>query len=204
MAVRVFVEKENELLSACTKKHPKLRSSESSLQQTPKARKMLTVPHLQQSSRKALGDVNSFLHTGTKTDCSQKKGREKILKMNRNVQTFKTAKPTGKPSISEPPKSPEKPEVYPEIETFIPFDPLDYEDFNVPEEHRLDHICLAGLPLLILEKEGALMEKVLNKVPSPMKWPSLGKEFSLDFEMTDVLAELDGIEVELPSIENDF
>ncbi|XP_051870660.1 securin [Pristis pectinata] len=210
MAVRIFVEKENELLSACTKKHPKLRSSstaETSLLQTPKAGKMLTMtPRLQQSARKALGDVNCLLHTGAKTDHSQKKGRQKVHKMQSNVQTFKMTKPTEKTSISEPPKCPgEQPDDYPEIETFIPFDPFDFEDFNVPEEHRLDHICLAGLPLLILEKEGVLMEKVLNKVPSPMKWPSLVKESSLmAFDNTEVLEDLDGIEVELPPMEYDF
>lgn len=51
----------------------------------------------------------------------------------------------------------------------------DFEDFNIPEEHRISHNCLAGLSLFFLEKEGALMEKVLNKVHSPMKWPSLPK-----------------------------
>ncbi|XP_067851955.1 securin isoform X2 [Heptranchias perlo] len=210
MAVRIFVEKENELLSTYTKNHPKLlsvsSSAETPLLRTPQTGKMLTeTPRLQQSARKALGDVNCLMRAGGMTDYSQKKRIEKIHKKKSNLQILKTAKPTGKPSIAEPPKCPvEKPEDYPEIEAFIPFNPFDFENFNVPEEHKLDHICLAGLPLLILEKEGALIEKVLNKIPSPMKLPSLVKESSLmDFDMnTDILADLDG--VELPLMEYDF
>uniref|UniRef100_UPI00398E8BA4 securin n=1 Tax=Pristiophorus japonicus TaxID=55135 RepID=UPI00398E8BA4 len=212
MAVRIFMEKENELLSTHTKNHPKLLSvssmTETSLLQTPQTGKMLTAtPRLQQSARKALGDVNCLLRAGSMTDYSQKKRIGKVHKGKSNKQILKTAKPTEKPSISEPPKCPvEKSEDYPEIEAFIPYNPLDFEDFNVPEEHKLDHICLTGLPFFILEQEGALMEKVLNKIPSPMKWPSLVKESSLmDFDMnTDILADLDGVAVELPLMECDF
>ncbi|XP_072120524.1 securin isoform X1 [Mobula birostris] len=205
MALRIFVEKENELLSTHTKRHPKLHPS--APLQTPKAGKIVTVtPHLQQSARKALGDVNCLLRTDIKTNHTQKKGKAKACKLHSNVKTLKTTKPAEKTSNSEPPRCPtEKPEDYPEIEAFIPFDPFDFEDFNLPEEHRLDHNCLAGLPLSFLEKEGALMEKVLNKVPSPMKQLSPVNESNLlDFDKTGVSADLDGIEIELPSMEYDF
>ncbi|XP_059846154.1 securin isoform X2 [Hypanus sabinus] len=207
MALRIFVEKENELLSAHTKKHPKLHPSETAVLQTPKAGKILTVtPHLQQSARKALGDVNCLLRTDIKTNQTQKKGKAKAFKLHSKVKTFKTTKPAEKTSTSEPPRCPvEKPEDYPEIEAFIPFDPFDFEDFTLPEEHRLDHSYLAGLPLSFLEKEGALMEEVLNKVPSPMKQLSpVNESDSLDFYETDILADLDGIKIELPSMEYDF
>ncbi|XP_078267248.1 securin [Rhinoraja longicauda] len=206
MAVRIFVEKENELLCTRTKKHLLSSSTaETSLLQTPKAGKILMTPRLQQSARKALGDVNCLLRTGAKTDHSQKKRREKVHKTNSNAHTLKTTKPTEKMSISELPKChSEKLDDWPEIETLIPFDPFDFEDFNIPEEHRISHNCLAGLSLFFLEKEGALMEKVLNKVPSPMKWPSLPKLSGLDFENMDDLADLNEFDVELPSMEYDF
>ncbi|XP_055498949.1 securin-like [Leucoraja erinacea] len=205
MAVRIFVEKENELLCTRTKKHLLSSSTaETSLLQTPKAGKFLMTPRLQQSARKALGDVNCILRTGAKTDHPQKKGREKVHKTNSNVQTLKT-KPTEKMSISDPSKChSEKLDDCPEIETLIPFDPFDFEDFNIPEEHRISHNCLAGLSLFFLEKEGALMEKVLNKVHSPMKWPSLPKLSGLDFENIDDLADLNEFDIELPSMEYDF
>ncbi|XP_078087745.1 securin [Mustelus asterias] len=205
MAVRIFVEKENEL-STHTKNHPRLLSSSSitdtSLLRTPQTGKMLTTtPHLQQSARKALRDVNCSLRAGSKTGNSQKKKPDKVHKKKNSTCNF--VKSTEKTSILEPPKT----EDYPEIEAFIPYDPFDFEDFNVPEEHKLDHICLAGLPLLCLGKEDLLLKKVLNKIPSPLEWPSLTKESNLmDFDMNaDILANLDEIdEVELPMMEDDF
>ncbi|XP_060692734.1 securin [Hemiscyllium ocellatum] len=209
MAVRIFVEKENELLSNHAKNHPKLFSGsatiETSLLQTPRTGKAITTTsRLQQSARKALGDVNCPLRAGSIPGHSLKKRPDKIHKKKSNTRIINTAKPTEKSSISEPPKCSEKSEDYPEIETFIPYNPLDFENFNVPKEHKLDHVCLAGLPLLCLEKEEALIEKVLNKIPSPPKWPSLVQEFSLfDFNShADILAELD--DVELPTIEDEF
>ncbi|XP_041050085.1 securin isoform X2 [Carcharodon carcharias] len=213
MAVRIFVEKENEFLNTHTN-HPKLLSGSSmtdtSLLQTPQTGKVLTItPRLQQSARKALGDVNCSLRAGSITGYSQKKRPDKVNKKKSHTQIFKNVKSTEKFSISEPPKcTVEKSEDYPEIETFIPYNPFDFENFNVPEEHKIDHICLAGLPLFFLEKEEALIEKVLNKIPSPIEWPSLSKESDLvmDFDMNaDILADLDEIgEVELPIMEDDF
>ncbi|XP_067899487.1 securin [Heterodontus francisci] len=210
MAVRIFVEKENEFLSTHTKNPLKLLSGsatiETSLLQTPQTGKVLTAtPCLQQSTRKVLGDVNCPLRAGSMTDYSQKTRLEKVHKKRSSTQILKTAKPTEKSSISEPPKcSLEISEDYPEIEALIPYNPFDFENFSVPEEHKLDHICLTGLPLFFLEKEAALMEKVLNVIPSPLKWPSLVKESSLiDFDMNaDILADLD--EGELLVMEDDF
>ncbi|XP_020371649.2 securin [Rhincodon typus] len=208
MAVRIFVEKENELLCNHTKNHPKLLSGsatiETSLLQTPRTGKVLTTTHFQPSARKALGDVNCPLRAGSIPGHSLKKKPDRIHKKKNNAQIIKAAKPSENSSNSEPPKCSEKSEDYPEMETFIPYNPLDFENFNVPKEHKLDHTCLAGLPLLFLEKEEALIEKVLNKIPSPPKWPSLVQESSLfDFDVhADILADLD--EVELPTIEDDF
>ncbi|GCB67053.1 securin [Scyliorhinus torazame] len=207
MAMRIFVEQENEL-STHRKNHLRLLSGSSttdtSLLQTPQTGKMLTTtPQLQQSTRKALHDVNCSLRAGRMTGNSKKKRPDKVHKKS-STCNFKS---TEKSSTSEPPKcTVGKSEDYPEIEAFIPYSPFDFEDFNVPEEHKLNHICLAGLPLLRLEKEEDLLEKVLNKIPSPLEWPSLAKEANLmmDFDVNaDILADLDEIdEVELPMMEN--
>ncbi|MEE6478762.1 hypothetical protein FKM82_011986 [Ascaphus truei] len=65
-------------------------------------------------------------------------------------------------------------EIYPEIETFIPYNPLDYESLEVPEEHKLSHLCLAGLPLWVsLDKDrfDALTNTVIVPMELlPMKW----------------------------------
>ncbi|XP_048399520.1 securin [Stegostoma tigrinum] len=209
MAVRIFVEKENELLGNYTKNYPKLFSGsatvENSVLQTPRTGKVLTTtPRLQPSARKALGDVNCPLRAGSIPGHLLNKKPDRSHKRKNNAWIIKAAKPSENSSNLEPPKCSEKSEDYPEMETFIPYNPLDFEEFNVPKEHKLDHTCLAGLPLLFLEKEEALIEKVLNKIPSPPNWPSLVQESSLfDFDMhADILADLD--EVELPTIEDDF
>ncbi|XP_069510363.1 securin-like isoform X1 [Ambystoma mexicanum] len=56
---------------------------------------------------------------------------------------------------------------YPEIEKFIPYNPLDFESFDVPEEHRLSHLCLAGVPLQTLESDR--FDRHINLLPSPLK-----------------------------------
>ncbi|XP_038651416.1 securin isoform X2 [Scyliorhinus canicula] len=207
MAMRIFVEKENELSTHRKNRLRRLLSGSSTTDTsllTPQTGKMLTTtPHLQQSTRKALHDVNCSLRAGRMTGNSQKKRPDKVHKKKSSTCGLKS---TEKSSTSEPPKcAVGKSEDYPEIEAFIPYSPFDFEDFNVPEEHKLNHICLAGLPLLCLEKDEVLLEKVLNKIPSPLEWPSLAKESNLmmDFDVNaDILADLD--EVELPMMENNF
>ncbi|XP_069510357.1 securin-like isoform X2 [Ambystoma mexicanum] len=56
---------------------------------------------------------------------------------------------------------------YPEIEKCIPYNPLDFECFDVPEEHRLSHLCLAGVPLQTLESNR--FDRLVNLLPSPLK-----------------------------------
>ncbi|XP_069510368.1 securin-like [Ambystoma mexicanum] len=58
-------------------------------------------------------------------------------------------------------------EEYPEIEKLIPYNPLDFECFDVPEEHRLGHLCLAGVPLQTLESDR--FDRHVNLLPSPIK-----------------------------------
>ncbi|XP_078506851.1 securin-like [Lissotriton helveticus] len=56
---------------------------------------------------------------------------------------------------------------YPEIEKCIPYNPLDFECFDVPEEHRLSHLCLAGVSLQTMEMER--FDRHVNLMPSPLK-----------------------------------
>ncbi|XP_004611610.2 securin [Sorex araneus] len=44
-------------------------------------------------------------------------------------------------------------DVYPEIENFFPYDPLDCESFELPEEHRIAHLPLGGMPLMFFEEK---------------------------------------------------
>ncbi|MEE6478763.1 hypothetical protein FKM82_011987, partial [Ascaphus truei] len=53
-------------------------------------------------------------------------------------------------------------DVYPEIETLIPYNPLDYESLEVPEEHKLSHLCLAGLPLLVSVRDKDRFDALTN------------------------------------------
>lgn len=44
-------------------------------------------------------------------------------------------------------------DVYPEIENFFPYNPLDGESFELPEEHRIAHLPLCGMPLMFFEEK---------------------------------------------------
>ncbi|XP_007904826.1 securin [Callorhinchus milii] len=208
MAVRIFVEKENDLLSTHKISRPKLLTSSSpifserSVPQTPQPNKVLNAtPGLKQSARKALGDLNCPVRVSTKANASQK--NKTIHKEKNNSSILKAAKPT-EMVISDVSHIPiEMSEDYPEMEIFIPYNPLEFENVNVPEEHQLDSACLAGLPLSLLEKEGELINNLLNKITSPMEWPSLPQEFNfLDWDMNPDLS--NGLTVELPSMDFEF
>lgn len=42
---------------------------------------------------------------------------------------------------------------YPEIEKFFPYNPLDGESYDLPEEHQIAHLPLSGIPLMFLEED---------------------------------------------------
>ncbi|XP_069510362.1 securin-like isoform X2 [Ambystoma mexicanum] len=113
----------------------------------------------------------------------------------------------GKVTLVSKPKQTKKPKVvtasvkvqkapsdeYPEIEKFIPYNPLDFESFDVPEERRLSHMCLAGVPLQTLESDR--FDEHINLLPSPLKQYSFTWEsellhspclFSLNEEQIDL------------------
>ena len=88
-------------------------------------------------------------------------------------------------------------DTYPEIEKFFPFNPLDFESFDLPEEHQIAHLPLNGVPLMILDEERELEQLLHVGPPSPLKMPSLLWESNLLPSPSSILSTLD---VELPPV----
>ncbi|KAG8579275.1 hypothetical protein GDO81_010788 [Engystomops pustulosus] len=59
-------------------------------------------------------------------------------------------------------------EEYPEVETFIPYNPLDFENCNLPQEHKLSDLNLAGVPLFV-SKDDMKLVLLVSPVFSPME-----------------------------------
>ncbi|NP_001412480.1 securin isoform 4 [Mus musculus] len=88
-------------------------------------------------------------------------------------------------------------DAYPEIEKFFPFNPLDFESFDLPEEHQISLLPLNGVPLMTLNEERGL-EKLLHLgPPSPLKTPFLSWESDPLYSPPSALSTLD---VELPPV----
>ncbi|MXQ84821.1 hypothetical protein E5288_WYG021561 [Bos mutus] len=88
-------------------------------------------------------------------------------------------------------------DTYLEIEKFFPFNPLDFESFNLPEEHQMQHLPLNGVPLMILDEEREL-EQLLHVGPfSPLKMSPPLWESNLLQSLSSILSTLD---VELPPV----
>uniref|UniRef100_H3AP76 Securin n=1 Tax=Latimeria chalumnae TaxID=7897 RepID=H3AP76_LATCH len=139
---------------------------EKTLLQTPHAGKVFSAtPSLPQSARKALGNVNCLVTATGRIGGTD--GKKSTIK-EKCVPSLKMPKVNKAPDVEMcvPVKNAE--DDYPEIEKIQPYNPLDFENFEVPEEHRLSHLCLAGLPLMTLEKEKKF-DRFLTRLPSPMK-----------------------------------
>ncbi|KAM4038353.1 securin-like [Anomaloglossus baeobatrachus] len=94
-----------------------------------------------QALRKALGNINTV--EPMKSESSKVAKKDNLMK--------------------------QKCEEYPEIETFIPYNPLDFEATDVPEEHKLSDRCLAGLPLFVSKDGAERFAALANCVLSPME-----------------------------------
>ncbi|XP_044935358.1 securin, partial [Mustela putorius furo] len=136
-------------------------------------------------ARKALGTVNRATENSVKTSGPLKQKQP----------TFSAKKVTEK-TVKAKSSVPASDDTYPEIEKFFPFNPLDFESFDLPEEHQIAHLPLNGVPLMILDEEREL-EKLLHLgPPSPLKIPSPPWESNL-LQSPSVLSTLD---VELPPV----
>ncbi|XP_014641610.1 PREDICTED: securin isoform X2 [Ceratotherium simum simum] len=154
---------------------------------TPRVGKMFDAPPaLPKTARKALGTVNRATEKSVKTNGPLK---QKQTTFSAKKMTEKTVK--AKTSV------PASDDTYPEIEKFFPFNPLDFESFDLPEEHQIAHLPLNGVPLMILDEEREL-EKLLHLgPPSPLKMPSPPWESNALQSPSSILSTLD---VALPPV----
>ena len=119
-------------------------------------------PALPKTARKALGNVN--------------RATEKSVKMNgplKQKQTTFSMKKITEKTVKAESLVPGSDDTYPEIEKLFPFNPLDFESFDLPEEHQIAHLPLSGVPLMILDEERELEQLLHVGPPSPLKMPPL-------------------------------
>ncbi|XP_020020137.2 securin [Castor canadensis] len=143
-------------------------------------------PALPKAARKALGTVNRATEKSVKTNGAPK---QKQPSFTAKKMTEKTVK--AKSSI------PASDDTYPEIEKFFPFNPLDFESFDLPEEHQIAQLPLTGVPLMVLDEERGLEKLLQLGPPSPVKMPPAPWESNLLQSPSSILSTLD---VELPPV----
>ncbi|KAK2101754.1 Securin [Saguinus oedipus] len=143
-------------------------------------------PALPKATRKALGTVNRATEKSVKTNGL----------LNQKQPSFSAKKMTGK-TVKAKSSVPASDDAYPEIENFFPFNPLDFESFDLPEEHQIAHLPLSGVPLMILDEERELEKLFQLGPPSPVKMPSPPWESNLLQSPSSILSALD---VELPPV----
>ncbi|NXW29081.1 PTTG1 protein, partial [Phaetusa simplex] len=188
MATLILIDKENGEVGA-TKNQLRLPSgsskvfSERTQVNTPLPKKTIsTSPATSHSVRKALGNVNRTKGVTSKTE----KIGQKNQPCTANTITEKTAGLESCDAVAE--------EDWPEIENMFPFDPQDFETFDLPEEHKISNIDLRGVPLMIFERT---YDKFVNMVPSPVKMEEISWESNLLQSTADFLATLDEI-IDMP------
>ncbi|KAG3285805.1 securin [Ictidomys tridecemlineatus] len=115
-------------------------------------------PAVPKTVRKALRTVNRATEKTVKTNAPLKQKQP----------TFPAKKMTKK-TVKAKSSGPASDETYPEIENFFPFNPLDFESFDLPEEHQISHLPLSGVPLMILNEERGLEKLLQLGPPSPVK-----------------------------------
>ncbi|NWS59419.1 PTTG1 protein, partial [Chunga burmeisteri] len=194
MATLILIDKENGEVGA-TKNQLRRPSgsskvlSERTQVNTPLPKKTIsTSPATSQSVRKALGNVNRTEGVTSKLE----KIRQKNQPCTANKITEKTAGLESCDAVAE--------EDWPEIENMFPFDPRDFESFDLPEEHKVSNINLCGVPLMIFERT---YDRCVNMVPSPVKIEEISWESNLLQSTTDFLATLDEI-IDMPPLNYDL
>ncbi|XP_041122935.1 securin-like [Polyodon spathula] len=191
MATMIFVDKENGELGTTVvpKNRTRLLSAPANtfgekVLQTPRPGKVFGMAK-PTSARKALGTVNKICSV-TRPDFSGNKHKSKVA-----------AKPTEKVKVCIPVKELQE---YPEIEKFIPYNPVEFESFDVPEDQRLSHLCLAGLAAPT-PKEELDSFSVLH---SCMKWSPLKfQKENFCAEVDSFLQTVSQLTIELPPLDLD-
>lgn len=171
MATVIFVDKENGEtgIRVAPKDRLKLGSGPSvkaldgrSQDSTPHVGKRFDAPPaLPKAARKALGTVNRATEKSVKTNGPLKQ-----------KQTIFAPKMVTEKIIKAKSSVPASDDTYPEIEKFFPFNPLDFESFDLPEEHQIAQLPLSGVPLMLLDEDRELDRLLHLGPPSPLKMPS--------------------------------
>ncbi|KAM8763973.1 securin [Rhynchonycteris naso] len=143
-------------------------------------------PAIPKAPRKALGTVNRATEKSAKTNGPLKQKQT-------NFSAKKVAEKTVKAKSSVPASD----DTFPEIEKFFPFNPLDFESFDLPEEHQIAQLPLNGVPLMILDEDRKLEELLHLGPPSPLKMPSPPWGSNLLESPSSILSAVD---VELPPV----
>ncbi|KAM4675568.1 securin-like isoform 1-T2 [Discoglossus pictus] len=193
MATMIYVDQENGDITASMSSKDRVKfSSKSSNSASSKGLPTYSGKVFQASekvpSRKALGNVNKQV-MAPKAGATQKNNPKKLK------APLLAAR---KASVTTCPAKADK-ENYPEIENFFPYSPLDFERFEVPEEHKLSHICLAGVPLMVHKNEK--FEALLNIQPAPMEMPPRSWESDVTNALPSLLDTLDDITLDMPPFE---
>ncbi|XP_021266168.1 securin [Numida meleagris] len=193
MTTLIFVDKENGEVGAPKSqlRRPSVSSkvlSERTQVNTPLPKKTVGItPAASQSVRKALGNVNRTVGVTSK--------KEQIRDKNQPCSAKKVAEKTvgleSWDAVGD--------EACPEIENMFPSDPLDFENFDVPEEHRLSNIKLYGVPLMI---HPSTCDKPVNITSSPVKLEKMPWESDLLQLPTDFISTLDDI-IDMPPMNYD-
>uniref|UniRef100_A0A8D2DMR1 Securin n=1 Tax=Sciurus vulgaris TaxID=55149 RepID=A0A8D2DMR1_SCIVU len=194
MATLIFVDKENG--EPCTRVAPKeglkrgpgpVKALDGRPQfSTHVGKKFDAPPALPKTVRKALGTVNRATEKTVKNNGPLKQKQPNFSAKKMIEKTVK-AKSTG----------PASDDTYPEIENFFPFNPLDFESFDLPEEHQIAHLPLSGVPLMILDEERGLEKLLQLGPPSPVKMSSPPWASNPLQSPSSILSTLD---VELPPV----
>uniref|UniRef100_A0A8C8B9H6 Securin n=1 Tax=Otus sunia TaxID=257818 RepID=A0A8C8B9H6_9STRI len=194
MATLIFIDKENGEVGA-PKNQLRLPSgpskvlSERTQVSTPLPKKAIsTSPATSRSVRKALGNVNRTEGVTSKME----KIRQKNQPCTANKITEKSSGLESCDAVAE--------EDWPEIENMFPYDPRDFESFDLPEDLKVSNINLCGVPLMMFERT---YDRCVNMVPSPVKIEEFSWESDLLQSTTDFLATLDEI-VDMPPANYDI
>ncbi|XP_018427089.1 PREDICTED: securin-like [Nanorana parkeri] len=127
---------------------------------------------------------------------------------NINKQVAQTAAPFQKGALKLKTSAPVTKQVciktrkqnYPEIEKCLPYNPADFETFNVQEEHKLSHLDLSGVPLIVHEHEASKVDALLAHEPAPMDIPVISWESDISSALPSFLAALDDFALDLPQM----
>nr|XP_060620942.1 securin [Anolis sagrei ordinatus]XP_060620943.1 securin [Anolis sagrei ordinatus]XP_060620944.1 securin [Anolis sagrei ordinatus] len=194
MATRIYIDKENGDAGIVTASKNRLRTlpapskifGEKSHPKTPLVGRTANVNLKNansQSARKALGNVNKPLSATKLVSMEKKLPAKKATKSTNRVEGCSMI-----------------PENCLEKENFFPYDPLDFESFEVPEEHRLSHMSLTGAPLMMFEKASNQFTSIVS---APISQPLMSWDYdnlSDPLQSTkDFLFTLDDITIDLPS-----